>query len=153
MKLGEAIAVSRGAVSERWKRPADASYGPISWLTANLAMYLSMDRPSIRRASNNKPVQKSQVVIAPPFTTVTLRTRSKARSKLRVHKYRLGEDEGRVTVSWKTMVRGHWKRQAYGARGVLRKTIWVRPYVRHMDADGQAASHVYVPENPTPRPR
>ncbi len=48
------------------------------------------------------------------------------------------------SVAYKSLVRGHWRRQAYGPGRELRKIIWIAPHVRHKDLDTALHGHTYV---------
>ena len=119
-------------------------------LIINSVLYLSQERPSIQHASNRKPLTKAELIAAPARTKVRVSKRKKL-GKTRPRTFLLGEGEGTVRVAYKTLVRGHWRHQPYGRGRLLRRTIWIKPHVRHKDAPGEAAAHEYsAQEGKTP---
>lgn len=47
-------------------------------------------------------------------------------------------------MSYKTVVRGHWRSQAHGPGRTLRRPQWIQPHTRGPDFSEKIAGHVYV---------
>jgi hypothetical protein len=43
----------------------------------------------------------------------------------------------------RTLVRGHWRNQAHGAKRLLRKRIWIKPFVKKKDLSERVLGHNY----------
>lgn len=54
-----------------------------------------------------------------------------------------GKKGGGQKLRYKSLVRGHWRRQAYGPKWSLRKLRWIEPHVRGGDLPGQVLGHEY----------
>jgi hypothetical protein len=141
-KTFEHLRESRGGAVDGEEHNVPDMMRALDRLVINAVLYMSQENPSIQRASNRKPVTKAELVEAPKRTKVRVGRRNK-RSKTRGHAYLLGAGEGTVRVAYKTLVRGHWRHQPYGKGRLLRRTIWIKPHVRHKDAPGEAAAHEY----------
>lgn len=50
----------------------------------------------------------------------------------------------RWSLTYKTLVRGHWRNQACGAGRRDRKTIWIAPHTRGPDFADKVATHTYT---------
>jgi hypothetical protein len=46
-------------------------------------------------------------------------------------------------LRFKSLVRGHWRNQAYGPGRTLRRLIWIEPHVRGGDLEGEVLGHQY----------
>lgn len=55
---------------------------------------------------------------------------------------RLGET-GYYKLTYRTLVRGHWREQAWGPRHSLRRSKWIEPHVRGKDLPTKVVGHNY----------
>ena len=55
-----------------------------------------------------------------------------------------GKKKSGTTLSYRTMVRGHWRNQAYGPKLSKRKRLWIEPHVRGAELPTPIVGHEYV---------
>lgn len=56
---------------------------------------------------------------------------------------RTGEGTG-TSLTYRTIVRGHWRNQAHGPARTLRRKTWIEPHVRGADLNTPIVGHTYV---------
>jgi hypothetical protein len=115
---------------------------------ANLALYLSSPdndcehkwAPDIRRLADKKDKVSRE----------RSRRLKSQRTYIVGHRLRLapGEREAlrsgdRASVAYQSLVRGHWRNQAYGEGRALRKMMWIVPHVRRKELGGVLGGNEY----------
>lgn len=97
-----------------------------------LATFFLMQQPGVATSTEQhaeRSVQKAYARQNRPAPTVSIVDLRKHTRPANEH----DEPEERRKISVRFMVRGHWKRQAYGAGRSLRRTIYVAPFMKGPD--------------------
>ena len=121
----------------------------------NLCIYMGSEKSSVIDANEpeiqrlhggkkfknlRKPVQakiqelrRDRVFLVGSDVTITPEMRDIART----------EGTGSQSLRWRTLVRGHWRNQAYGPAHSLRQRKWIEPHVRGNELPTQVVGHNY----------
>lgn len=130
-------------------------------LVVNFCLYVSSPHPDIEPIKSGQSQWGTTVrgEGRPKRTKVRVsrRRRSSRKKKVASATYEVWEvgrnveKLRRVSVATDILVRGHFRRQAYGSGRKLRRVIWIEPHIRLPTDDGEVPGHEYeVTSNASP---
>lgn len=122
-------------------------------LVVNFCLYVSSPHPDIEPSKSGQP-QWGQTVRGEgqakrTKVRVSRRRRASRKKKAPSTTYEVWdvgrnvEKLRRVSVATDILVRGHFRRQAYGEGRRLRRVIWIEPHIRLPSDDGDVPGHEY----------